>query len=305
MDSLLERFMPENQTTVNKKVHLVVEDLKVSTTYKHTAWKSIRYKAHDPEYKQLLWPQRYDSQFFIEKYQDYMIQGIPDKYSQEYLNTPLDESTAYFKKSDFRPRSEEDKKKKLNYYITVDLAISEHEKADWSVFLVAGVDENKMLHIVNVIRERLDGREIVNQLIALQKMYDPIAIGIEDTQVSKSMGPFLYEEMIKRGVFSSVVQLKHGGKDKIARSRAIQARIRAGGVRFNMNDDWFDTFFNECLQFPRGKHDDQVDAFAYLGLMLLQLTEAPTIEEVEEEEYDDELRISEHGESGRSLVCGY
>jgi predicted phage terminase large subunit-like protein len=305
MDSLLERFMPENQTTVNKKVHLVVEDLKVSTTYKHTAWKSIRYKAHDPEYKQLLWPQRYDSQFFIEKYQDYMIQGIPDKYSQEYLNTPLDESTAYFKKSDFRPRSEEDKKKKLNYYITVDLAISEHEKADWSVFLVAGVDENKMLHIVNVIRERLDGREIVNQLIALQKMYDPIAIGIEDTQVSKSMGPFLYEEMIKRGVFSSVVQLKHGGKDKIARSRAIQARIRAGGVRFNMNDDWFDTFFNECLQFPRGKHDDQVDAFAYLGLMLLQLTEAPTIEEVEEEEYDDELRISGHGESGRSLVCGY
>jgi phage terminase large subunit-like protein len=111
--------------------------------------------------------------------------------------------------------------------------------------------------------------------------------------------------MIKRGVFSSVVQLKHGGKDKIARSRAIQARIRAGGVRFNMNDDWFDTFFNECLQFPRGKHDDQVDAFAYLGLMLLQLTEAPTIEEVEEEEYDDELRISGHGESGRSLVCGY
>ena len=113
MDSLLERFMPENQTTVNKKTHLIVEDLKVSTTYKHVAWKSIRYKAHDPEYEKMLWPQRYGRQFFIEKYQDYMIQGIPDKYSQEYLNTPLDESTAYFKKSDFKTRTEEDKKKLL------------------------------------------------------------------------------------------------------------------------------------------------------------------------------------------------
>jgi predicted phage terminase large subunit-like protein len=305
MDSLLERFMPENQTIVNKRDHLKVEDLKVTTTYKHTAWKSIRYKAHDAEYKKLLWPQRYEPQFCIEKYQDYMIQGIPDKYSQEYLNTPLDESTAYFKKSDFHPRSEEDKKKKLNYYITVDLAIAEHEKADWSVFVVAGMDENRLLHVVHVVRERLDGREIVNQLITLQKMFDPIAIGIEDTQVSKSMGPFLYEEMIKRGVFSHLVQLKHGGKDKIARSRAIQARMRAGGVRFNMNDDWFDTFQSEHLQFPRGKHDDQVDAFAYLGLMLLQLTEAPTVEEIEEEEYEDERRNSGYTTAGRSAVTGY
>lgn len=305
MDSLLERFMPETQTLVNKKKWLLDEELKVTTGYKHVAWKSIRYRAHNSDYSKLLWTSRYDDSYFIEKYNDYVIQGIPEKYSQEYLNTPIDESTAYFRRSDFQNRTEEDQKKKLHYYITADLAIAEHEKADWTVFLVAGVDENKMLHVVNVIRERIDSKEIVDTILALQKIYDPHAIGIEDTQISKSMGPFLFEEMLKHGNFANIVQMKHGSKDKIARARAIQARLRAGGIKFNKRDDWYDAFEQECLQFPRGKHDDQVDAFAYLGLMLLQLTEAPTVEEIQEEEYQDEFRVSGNNNVGRSQITGY
>jgi phage terminase large subunit-like protein len=84
----------------------------------------------------------------------------------------------------------------INYYIAVDLAISEEESADYSVFVVAGVDENKMLHIVDVIRERIDGRDIVDTLIALQRTYNPVAVGVEDMQVSKSIGPFLNETMV-------------------------------------------------------------------------------------------------------------
>ena len=124
-------------------------------------------------------------------------------------------------------------------------------------------------------------------------------------QVSKAIGPFLREEMVKWNVFPNLVQLKHQGKDKIARARSMQARVRAKTVRFDKGSDWYQLFEDEVCTFPRAVHDDQVDAFAYLGMLLDKVIEAPTQSEIEEEEYLDELRDSEYGESGRSLTCGY
>jgi predicted phage terminase large subunit-like protein len=298
-DSLLEGFMPNpsERTTVS-------EGLKQYTT-KRTVWKALKYRAHSPDFKRLLWPEKKTAEQFEMLYEEAQRKGMTDTYSREYLNYPIDEAVSFFKRGDFLGRTEEDKSKKLNYYVTVDLAISEEERADYSVFIVAGVDEGKILHIVDVIRERLDGRDIVDTLMALQRAYDPVAVGIEDMQVSKSIGPFLREEMIAQNTFLSLVPLKHGGKDKVTRARSIQARMRAHGVKFSKEDDWFFNFEQECLTFPRGKHDDQVDAFAYLGLMLDLLIQAPTDVEEAEMEYEDELRRSDFYNQGRSAVTGY
>jgi predicted phage terminase large subunit-like protein len=212
---------------------------------------------------------------------------------------------SFFKRPDFLPRTLEDKDKKLNFYVTVDLAISEKETADFSVFLVAGIDENKIIHVVDVIRERMDGREIVDTLITLQRAYSPVAVGIEEMMVSKSIGPFLREEMIQRNTFINLVLLKHMGKDKLSRARSIQARMRAKGVKFAKEEDWFPSFEQELLTFPRGKNDDQVDAYAWMGMMLDWLIEAPTREETEDEDYKLELEKSDINNQGRSSVTGY
>jgi len=124
-------------------------------------------------------------------------------------------------------------------------------------------------------------------------------------QVSKAIGPFLREEMVKTGIFPNLVKLKHGGKDKISRARSIQARVRALGVKFNKAGDWYQEFEDELCTFPRSKHDDQVDAFAYLGLMLDKLVEAPTQEEMDEDAYRDELYESGTHLTGRSSITGY
>jgi phage terminase large subunit-like protein len=99
--------------------------------------------------------------------------------------------------------------------------------------------------------------------------------------------------------------MKHGGKDKLTRSRSIQARMRSKGVKFDKDADWYQTFEDELLRFPRDKHDDQVDTFAYLGLMLDKLIEAPTLAEQDEEDYNDDVRRSNSGEYGRSPTTGY
>jgi predicted phage terminase large subunit-like protein len=299
MDALLEQFMPKESDK-----QTIQNGLKTYTT-KRTLWKAVKWKAHNEDFSEVLWAGRFDAEFFKSKYADYAAQGLTDLYSQEYLNLPMDMATTYFKKVDFLATTAEDKKAKLLYYVTADLAISQAERADYSVFMVAGVDENKLIHIKQVIRERLDGREIVDTLLALQRLYDPVAVGIEDMQVSKSIGPFLREEMVARNTFLTLYPMKHGGKDKLTRGRSIQARMRAKGVKFDKEADWYQTFEDELMRFPRDKHDDQVDTFAYLGLMLDKLIEAPTKEEQDEEEYQDDVKRSDSGDAGRCASTGY
>jgi predicted phage terminase large subunit-like protein len=300
-DSFLNNLMPSEW---DKRT--VVEDLKIWRKALRTGeWLSVKYKAHNEDFTKILWPTHYDKDYFVSLRQDYVDRGMPDVYSQEILNTPIDESVAYFKRGDFTTETQDEKKTRLNYYISADLAISEKETADYSVFVVGGVDENKILHIRNVIRERLDGREIVDMIIGLHKAYEPELIGIEDMQITKSIGPFLREEMIRQGVFPNVIGLKHNGQDKIARARSIQARMRARTIKFDKSQDWYPTFEDELCKFPRSAKDDQVDAFAYLGRMLDSLIEAPTQREVDEEEYQDQLRESQINNDGRSTFTGY
>lgn len=297
-DSLLNNVMPKDQDRWTRKTALKV------WSEKPGPWLSVKYKAHNEDFSKILWPERYDQQFFQDKRQDFIEQGLPDVYSQEFLNEPIDDSVAFFKRSDFIGITKEDREARLNYYITADLAISKEETADFSVFIVAAVDEYKQIQIRNVIRERLDGREIVDTILALQKAYEPELFGIEEMQVSKAIGPFLREEMQSTGIYPTLLPLKHKGKDKIARARSIQARLRAQTIKVDKTADWYPLFEEELSKFPRGTKDDQVDAFAYLGMMLDSLVEAPTQTEAEEEEYLDELRESNYG-YGRNRTTGY
>lgn len=305
MDSMLENLMPKPYAKDKRgKPTTITEDLRQYSTAPNK-WVSIKYRAHTDDFKQLLWPEKKTAEFFKVERADAFDNGLQDIYSQEYLNIPIDESTTYFRRADFRAMSQQDFQKPVRFYITADLAISDKETADYSVFMIGSVDEDKQLCIRNIIRERMDGREIVDTLLALQRQYQPEAIGIEEMQVSKAIGPFLREEMIKHNNYISLYPLKHGGKDKLTRSRSIQARMRANGCKFDKSQDWYPIFEDECMRFPRDKHDDQVDAFAYLGLMLDVIIEAPTQSEMEEDEYQLDLESSGALEDGRNSMTGY
>lgn len=300
MDSFLEGLMPKE----NDK-HTIHEDLKTYSKGIGTQWRTIKYKAHNSDFSKVLWPSRRTPEEFRRIRQDYIERGLADVYSQEYLNIPIDESNTFFRKADFNPMREDDRKKVLNYYIAGDFAISEKEHADWTVMVVGGMDEAGILHIKNVIRDRMDGLQIVDTLLALQGVYNPIAIGIEDTQITKSLGPFINRAMIERNIFINIIPLKPSRQDKQTRARSMQARMRAGAVKFDKQAEWYQTYEDELMRFPRDKHDDQVDATAYLGLMIDKIIDAPTKEEIEDEEYERDKNEGGLNEQGRNLTTGY
>lgn len=306
-DSLLESVMPKRSDK-----YTVTEPLKQYSTKKKPSWLAVKYRAHTSDFEEILWPERYDKEFFIQKRQEFVDQGLPDVYSQEYLNIPIDASLSYFRQGDFYDFSDEDRKllqkpdwkKHFNFYIASDLAVSQAETADYSVFIVGGVDENGLLYIFRVIRERMDSQEIVETLLSLQRIYDPIAVSLEKGQIEKSIGPFLRQRMLETGDFLSILPLAPS-TDKPTRARSIQARTRAGAVKVDKAADWYLDFEEELTLFPRGKNDDQVDAFAYLGLILDKLVEARSPQEIEEDEYKEQLEESELNIQGRSEYTGY
>lgn len=298
LDSLLQGLMPVEHDKLT-----VFEDLK-TWSKRRSYWKAIKYRAHDSEWKIFLWPEYKTPEELKSIYEDYKAKGLSDLYFQEYLNTPIDESNALFKKSDFIPERESDRKELLNYYIAGDLAISEKQRSDWTVFVIGGVDKDGILHIRNVVRDRMDGMQIVDTILALENVYKPLVFALEDGAITKSIGPFLYEQMPKRNIFPNL-ELITPAKDKISRARSIQARMRAGAVKFDKSGEWYDKFEQELTRFPRDRHDDQVDAMAHLGYILEKMYEAATPQELEEEQYYEDYQNSGIFESGRNATTGY
>lgn len=302
LDSLLNRLMPEDSARTTK-----TEALKSYSILPKPTWKAVRYKAHNEDFTKLLWPEMYTGEFFQLKKEDFTFQGIPEVYAQEYLNYPIDESTAFFKRDDFKEitsytlRDIEEGTKNYNYYVGCDLAVSTKDRSDYSAFVIAAVDSSGILNIVDVRRGRWDSLEIIDEFFAIARQYSPEWFAIERGTIESSLGPILNAEMIARNTYFKM-EKSTANKDKQTRARGIQARIRAGGVKFNKAASWYLDLEEEMVRFPKARHDDQVDAISWLGLTFDQVQHALSEEEEEEMEYEMFLKEQD---LGRSLICGY
>ena len=87
----------------------------------------------------------------------------------------------------------------------------------------------------------------------------------------------------------------------------MQGMVKSGRVKFDKEASWYPDLENELLTIsdsgPRGAHDDQFDAFSYIGLAIEEYWEAQTDEELEEEAWEEEWDDYHH--QGRNGTTGY
>jgi predicted phage terminase large subunit-like protein len=297
LDALLERLMPQ----IGDK-YTVDEPLRSYSTDPTREWRAVRYRAHDEDFSHILWPEKFSKERLESIRRLFTEQGFPEGYSQEYLNYPIDEATSYFRKADFLPILDMDEP--LEYYAAADLAISEKDRSAFTVMIVAGLSSKGILKTVDVRRFRGDALDIINEMFSIQQRYNPALFIIERENIARSIGSVLRREMIARNIFISIHE-EVPTQDKTRRARAIQARMRAGQVEFDIEADWFPDLQNEFITFPRGRYKDQVDALAWIGLVLDKMVEAPTYEQLLEEDF--ELTMSEDLEfdDGTNWMTGY
>lgn len=270
------------------------------------SWRSERWQAHNKDFTELLWPEKFPKERLQRIREGYEEQGNLEGYAQEYLNNPVIEGNTYFRKQDFLEMDNPDFEKEMIYVAAADFAISEKEKADYTVMMVAGIDSEGHIHIVDCRRGRFDADEIISELLSIQRRWKPEIFTFETEKIDKAIGPFLEREMIKTGVFINIHKMTPT-KSKTTRGRSIQAMMKAGGVRFKKDADWYADLESELMTItpagPKGRHDDFFDAFAYIGLTVNLYNEARTPAEIEDEEWEEDIQL--FSEYGASAITGY
>ena len=269
-------------------------------------WTSARFRAHKDfdDFTEILWPEKFPEERLRKERQGYINRGNPSGYSQEYLSHPIANLDAFFRPTDLVAMVDKSyRTPKLNYG-SVDFAISHKDRADYTVFAIGGMEDDGMLNIIHIERGRMDAVQIVNTWFELDKKWRVEWWVAEDGAIRKTLGPYLNAEMRKRNHYLNII-LKTPVKDKTSRASSFQARCRAGGVVFDMDASWYVALEMELISFPRGIHDDQVDALAWLGLGLDEMLEHPSVEEVDEEEFHEARRAVGSQSDGRSAVTGY
>lgn len=297
-DSMLERLMPKEYDKRN-----VYTPLSVKNSPKNVWW-AAKYRAHSDDFKHLLWEERWSKEDLQAERQHFISQGQADKYSQEYLNIPIDESNAFFKRGDFIPMKDEHRLSNKIYYVGCDLAVTTTVSADHTVFVVGGVDAEGVLNIVDVIKERMDSVSIVDTILELNKRYDPQYFFFEKGAITNSVLPHLTVKMIEENNYVAL-ELFARVVDKKQFAHTIQARLRTKRVRFDKEGEWYQGFESEMMRFPRDMHDDQVDAIAILGHGVNKFVEALTPREQRQEDYEEEMFESGFYDQGRSAITGY
>jgi len=273
-------------------------------------WEHLFYEAHNHDFSEMLWPERWPKERLLAKRAPYEAHKPLDCYSQEYLNRPIATGNAYFN-PDYFFDFERDKagnwlKPNLEYYAAADFAISEKEKADYTVIMVAGVDPAGFVYVVDIKKFRGDADAIIEELLATQKMYNPNVFTFETEKIDKAIGPSLNRAMMRNRVYLNIHTITPV-KSKTTRGKSTQALHKAGAIRYDKEASWFPDFFSEMQTItdsgPRGKHDDMFDAFAYVGLTVDKFFDADSDEEIEEGEYEE--LYEQYHDMGRSAVTGY
>lgn len=298
LDSLLENFMPRPKDIDTYEDSLVV----YSKKWAENPWLALKYRAHNEDFSKILWHERYNADYFKRERQDYAQRGMLDIYGQEYLNYPIDPTTAYFRKGDFLPMSEDHRDTRKTYYAAVDMAISEKKRAAYTCIVVGGLDSDGFLNIVDVRRGRWDGLEILEEMFSVQSRWGIDMWRVEEENIAKSLGAFIYKEMDERQEYLNL-DMKKPTKDKDQRAQAIRARMRAGKVRFDKEALWYPDFEEELTQYPKHPTADQVDAIAWLGLAIAEFVNPPTAQQEEEWKYEEEYE--DYHSLGRSKATGY
>ena len=147
-----------------------------------------------------------------------------------------------------------------------DMAFKDHADSDYVVGLVAG-RKGADIYLIDRVKGQWAFGDTYRQVQRLATKYPRAhTILIEDT----ANGPAIIDAL--KHVLSGIVAVQPEG-GKLARAQAVQPQVEAGNIHLPNprphgvlvpGREWVEDFVHQLTVFPRGAHDDDVDAFTQL-----------------------------------------
>lgn len=254
---------------------------------------SKRYAACNEDYSEILWPERFDGEMLRKKKEAYIARGQLSKFYMEYLNNPVPAEAATFRQEYFQFFDEAPPRAECIVECFVDLGGgSIRKEADDTAMVVTYMDKHNTLYVNDYICDKMgtDTKKIAEALFSLYAKYHPSRFVIEKTVAANMLKAGLESEMLNRGVHLNVeyVQPPRGSGDrrgnmsdaKFQRIAAMEAPFKLGAIKIRK---WMDRLQEQLLVFPRGQHDDLIDALAYGYMFSKRRIDEDTLDDREDE----------------------
>ena len=283
---------------------------------KNASWDSVLYKAHEAfdSFLNILWPEKFSEERLRAIRQEFINENDSGGYSQEYLNDPRDSDDLYLRDEWFLPL--EDEVNRIDYrnqphrnFCGVDFAVSKADSANRTSFTVGGLAMDTTLCIKDQRVGRMDSSEIIKTFFDIKRFHNIEIFFPEDGQIWKAIAPVLNAMMRRTGIWLNIHPLP-AVKDKAARGRGLQARMKAGGLRVDTEASWYEGYKNELLDFRADAEaalDDQFDSTVHLNNGIEDIVEMDESDFETEESLADreESELQRNPSGGRSQVTGY
>jgi len=216
---------------------------------------------------QPLWPER----FSMEDLKRIREEIGAFAYTQEYLCQIISDDTSWFNTNDIKAAIGDCLSNKpkdgWNYYLGVDVAMSEATTADYSVFTVIGYNyETDFYEVTKIIREKgLSTKQHIERIEELDKDYDLDTIWIESNSIAQGVVREATDKWPNKAE-----GFHTGGKNKPEILGHLEAAFNKGIIKIPNNQ----TLITELMRFRAykkgdkykiegvGAHDDMVMSLA-------------------------------------------
>lgn len=148
-----------------------------------------------------------------------------------------------------------------------DFAVTEKETQkddpDFSVCVTWAQDEDNHYWILDVWRHQIDGGMLAEQIMANHLKWGGCPVHGEEGIIQKLIRKPLRDYCQTLNYPLSIIPLPHKGNDKVRRALPFQMALHTDTVHAPAAAPWLQDLLLELSKFPKGGHDDQVDALSY------------------------------------------
>ena len=184
-------------------------------------------------------------------------------FAQEYQHKPFSEEDAIVKPDwikECEPSQAPDEYSRQARVLTIDPAASERQTADPTAMIVADLGADGNVYVRAIRNQRTSPSITAETIQNLYETYQPQVVGIEQGALG----------LVFRDLLAGlpVIGLKPD-KDKVRRLLAVSRFFEAGKVFLVRDIQNGQALREQLIEFPKGTHDDMVDAIVYAIRMLL------------------------------------
>ena len=256
---------------------VISEDCFLYWAKESPSWKVLWYSIYDDDGKSI-WEERFPESRIQQIKQEFESVGNINGFYQEYMNEAQSPDNAPFKPQYIRlhhytfrydngeslligKQGENVVRKPVNIYCGIDPASSLSKRSDFFVIATIAVDNDNNIYIVDILRDKIDPAYQPEEIIKVFKKYHPKRMTIETVGYQEALRTNVRKMMLEENLY--IPGLEKGVKPRQRKSErllSLVAPLAKGQFYFRPEDLHAQ---QEFLSYPRGKHDDILDAIYY------------------------------------------